>query len=62
MLGWGGGNGETDVSNAGWHIEEKKQLIYGMNYGMTVKSFSDSQIQTDKEWKREERGWRSAVL
>lgn len=26
-------NRETDESNAGWHIEENRQVIYGMNYG-----------------------------
>ena len=38
MQGWGGGNGEADVGNAGRHIEERRQLIYGMNYGMAAKS------------------------
>lgn len=41
MFGLGGGNTETDVSNAGWHNKEKRQVIYGMNDGMTVTSFSD---------------------
>lgn len=41
MFGLGGRNAETEESNASSHSEEKRQLIYGKNYGMTVKSFTD---------------------
>lgn len=39
MFGLGGRNAETEESSS--HSEEKRQLIYGKNYGMTVKSFTD---------------------
>lgn len=41
MFGLGGRNAETEESNASSHSEERRQLIHGKNYGMTVKSFTD---------------------
>ena len=29
---------QTDVSEVAWHIEGRRQVIYGMNYGMAAKS------------------------
>lgn len=46
MVRWS--DGKRDVSSTGCHMEEKRQLIYGMKYGMAAKPFSDMQIQTDE--------------